>query len=198
MGVLLALGRRSEMPLISAICAAWIEFWRSIPAVVVLFVAVILFPLFMPVGLEMDLLLRAVTALAISMSCFLAEAMRGALASIPRGQFEASAALGLSYWTAMRHVILPQAFKVAMPQIVSNYIGLFKETTVLLIIGFHDLLGMVQSASSDPRWAGAHIRTTGYVFAACFFWLCCFAISRCGAYVERRLSQGTGSAEMQA
>ena len=188
-GVLLALGRRSSAPVVSALCAAWIEFWRSIPAVVVLFVAVILFPLFMPAGVEVDLLLRAVLALAIVLSCFLAEAVRGALESIPAGQYEASAALGLGYWATAQQVILPQAFKVAMPQFVSNFIGLFKETTVLLIIGLHDLLGMVQSASSDPQWMGENIRTTGYFFAASFFWLCCFAISRFGAVLERRLSR---------
>jgi len=190
MGVLLALGRRSHMPLMSIFCAGWIEFWRSIPVVVVFFFAIILFPLFLPAQLEIDKLLRAAIALAILMSCFLAEAIRGALQGIPEGQAEAAASLGLGYWRTMFHVMIPQAFKVALPQIVSNFIGLFKETTVLLIIGFHDLLGMVQAASSDPRWIGQNVRTTGYFFVACFFWLCCFAISRYGAFLERRLSRG--------
>jgi len=190
MGILLALGRRSDLPLMSILCAGWIEFWRSIPVVVVFFVAIILFPLFLPTHMEIDKLLRAAIALAILMSCFLAEAIRGALQGIPEGQGEAAASLGLGYWRTMYHVMLPQALKVALPQIVSNFIGLFKETTVLLIIGFHDLLGMVQSASSDPRWIGLNVRTTGYFFVACFFWLCCFAISRYGAFLERRLSRG--------
>ena len=190
MGILLALGRRSKIPLIKVFCAGWIEIWRSIPVVVVLFVAIILFPLFMPAELEIDKLLRAVVALAILMSCFLAEAIRGALQSIPGGQFEASAALGLGYWDTMRLIMIPQALKTALPQILSNFIGLFKETTVLLIIGFHDLLGMVQSASSDPQWAGQNVRTTGYFFVAFFFWACCFAMSRYGAFLERRLSRG--------
>jgi len=187
MGILLALGRQSKIPLISVFSAGWIEIWRSIPVVVVLFVSIILFPLFMPADLEIDKLLRASVGLSILMSCFLAEAVRGALQAIPAGQYEASASLGLGYWNMTFHVIIPQAIKVALPQIVSNFIGLFKETTVLLIIGLHDLLGMVQSASSDPQWQGQDIRTTGYFFVACFFWVCCFAISRYGAFLERRM-----------
>ena len=186
--VLLALGRRSSIALVRVCCATWIEFWRSVPALVVLFVAIIMFPLFMPEGLEIDKLLRALLALTVLMSCYMAEAIRGALQSIPRGQYEAAEALGLGYWQRTFLVILPQAFPVALPQITSNFIGLFKETTVLLIIGLFDLLGMVQSAASDPAWLSPGVSATGYLFAALFFWLFCFSLSRYSAWLERKAS----------
>ncbi len=186
--VLLALGRRSSIPLVRVCCATWIELWRSVPALVVLFVAIIMFPLFMPEGLEIDKLLRALGALTILMSCYMAEAIRGALQSVPKGQFEAAEALGLGYWQRTFLVILPQAFPVALPQITSNFIGLFKETTVLLIIGLFDLLGMVQSAASDPAWLSPGVSATGYLFAALFFWLFCFSLSRYSAWLERKAS----------
>jgi len=189
LGVLLALGRRSSLPVISIICATWIEFWRSLPALVVLFVAIIMFPLFMPPGMEIDKLLRALIALTVLMSTYLAEAMRGALQTLPPGQEEAAKALGLTYWQRTGLVILPQAFPAALPQITSNFIGLFKETTVLLVIGLFDLLGMVQSAASDPAWLSQGVSATGYVFAALFFWVFCFSISRYSAYVEQTMGK---------
>ena len=188
LAVLLALGRRSSSPLIRVCCATWIEFWRSVPALVVLFVAIIMFPLFMPEGLEINKLLRALLALTVLMSCYMAEAIRGALQSIPKGQYEAAEALGLGYWQRTFLVILPQAVPVALPQITSNFIGLFKETTVLLIIGLFDLLGMVQSAASDPAWLSPGVSATGYLFAALFFWLFCFTLSRYSAWLERKAS----------
>jgi general L-amino acid transport system permease protein len=186
-GVLLALGRRSELPLLRVACATWIEFWRSVPALVVLFVAIIMFPLFMPENVEIDKLLRALFALTILMSAYLAEAVRGALQSIGRGQYEAAEALGLGYWQRTALVVLPQALPVALPQITSNFIGLFKETTVLLVIGLFDLLGMVQSAASDPSWLSQGVSATGYCFAAAFFWMFCFSFSRYSARLERRV-----------
>ena len=186
--VLLALGRRSSIPAIRVCCTTWIEFWRSVPALVVLFVAIIMFPLFMPEGLETDKLLRALLALTVLMSCYMAEAIRGAMQSIPHGQYEAAEALGLGYWQRTIQVLLPQAFPVALPQITSNFIGLFKETTVLLIIGLFDLLGMVQSAASDPAWLSPGVSATGYLFAALFFWLFCFTLSRYSAWLERKAS----------
>ena len=117
---------------------------------------------------------------------YLAEAIRGALQSIPDGQYEGADALGMSYWQRTRLVILPQALPVALPQITSNFIGLFKETTVLLVIGLFDLLGMIQTAASDPQWLSVGTSATGYVFAAAFFWTFCFSFSRYTAYLERR------------
>ncbi len=186
--VLLALGRRSSIPLVRVCCATWIELWRSVPALVVLFVAIIMFPLFMPKGIEVDKLLRALIALTILMSCYMAEAIRGALQSIPKGQYEAAEALGLGYWQRTFLVVLPQAIPVALPQITSHFIGLFKETTVLLIIGLFDLLGMVQNAASDPTWLSPGVSATGYLFVALFFWLFCFSLSRYSAWLERKSS----------
>lgn len=186
LAVMLALGRQSPIPLLRIGCATWIEFWRSVPALAVLFVAIIMFPLFLPPGLDIDKLLRALLALTLLMSCYLAEAVRGALQAIPRGQYEAADALGLGYWQKMLLVILPQAFPVALPQVTSNFIGLFKETTVLLIIGLYDLLGMVQTAASDPAWLSPGVSATGYVFAAAFFWAFCFGLSRYSAHLERQ------------
>ena len=185
-GIALALGRRSSWPLIRIVCATWIELWRSVPALVLLFVAIVMFPLFMPPGGEVDKLLRALIALTVLMSTYLAEAIRGALQSIPKGQYEGAKALGLGYWQRMFLVILPQALPIALPQITSNFIGLFKETTVLMIIGLFDLLGMVQTAASDPAWLSLGTTATGYCFAGLFFWMFCFGFSRYTAYLERR------------
>lgn len=194
LAVLLALGRQSALPLLRLCCAAWVEFWRSVPALVVLFVAIIMFPLFMPPGMEVDKLLRALLALTILMSCYLSEALRGALHAIPRGQYEAADALGMNYWQKTFLVILPQAVPTALPQITSNFIGLFKETTVLLIIGLYDLLGMVQSAASDPAWLSPGVSATGYLFAALFYWMFCLGLSRYSAALEKRTTRFRGAA----
>ncbi len=193
LAVLLALGRQSSLPLLRLCCTAWVEFWRSVPALVVLFVAIIMFPLFMPPGVEVDKLLRALLALTILMSCYLSEALRGAMQAIPGGQSEAADALGLNYWQKTFLVILPQALPTALPQITSNFIGLFKETTVLLIIGLYDLLGMVQNAASDPAWLSTGVSATGYVFAGLFYWIFCFCLSRYSAVLERRAARFRGS-----
>jgi len=184
--VILALGRESGLPIVRAAATTWIEFWRSVPALMVLFVAIIMFPLFMPKGTEIDKLLRALIALTILMSSYMAESIRGALQSIPRGQYEAAGALGLGYWQRTFLIALPQAIPTALPQITSNFIGLFKETTILLIIGLYDLLGMVQNASSDTDWLSSGVSATGYVFTAIFFWACCFGLSRYSARLERK------------
>lgn len=188
-GVLLALGRNSSLPLLRTVCAAWIEWWRAVPVLVLLFVVIIMFPLFMPHGVEVDKLTRALVALSVVMSCYIAEAVRGALLGLARGQYEAAAALGLGYWRTTGLVILPQALKTATPQITSTFIGLFKETTLLLVIGFSDLLGMVFVAASDPQWLDVDALTTGFVFVGLFFWIWCFALSRVSAGLERRLAR---------
>ena len=185
LAVLLALARQSKIPLLRIVSTTWIELWRSVPALVVLFIAIIMFPLFMPQGWEIDKLLRALIALTILMSTYLAEAVRGALMSIPKGQYETADALGLAYWQRTFLVILPQAFPVALPQITSTFIGLFKETTLLMIIGLFDLLGMVQIAVADPTWQSQGASATGYLFVALFFWIICFGLSRYSASLER-------------
>ncbi|MCZ6526090.1 MAG: amino acid ABC transporter permease [Gammaproteobacteria bacterium] len=188
LAVMLALGRQSSLPLIRVFCINWIELWRSLPVLVVLFVAIIMFPLFIPEGWEIDKLLRALIAMTILMSSYLAEAIRGAMLSIPKGQYEAANALGMGYWQRTFLVILPQTFPVALPQITSTFIGLFKETTMLSIIGLFDLLGMVQNAVSDPAWLSPGVSATGYLFVALFFWIFCFSLSRYSAYLERKIS----------
>ncbi len=186
LAVLLALGRQSKISLLRILCTTWIELWRSVPALVVLFIAIIMFPLFMPQGWEIDKFLRALIALTILMSSYLAEAVRGALLSISKGQYETADALGLGYWQTTFLVVLPQAIPIALPQITSTFIGLFKETTLLLIIGLFDLLGMVQTAASDPAWLSQGTSATGYLFVALFFWVFCFGLSRYSAYLERK------------
>ena len=188
-GVLLALGRQSRLPLLRQACAVWIEFWRAVPVLVLLFVVIIMLPLFLPANIEVDTLVRAMIAFAILMSTYLAEAVRGGLQSVPLGQYEAARALGFSWTQSRRYVALPQALTVALPQITSNFIGLFKETTVLLVIGLFDLLGEVQRAASDPQWLGTGATAAGYLFVAAFFWTACFCLSRTSARIERRMAR---------
>ena len=188
-GVLLALGRQSRLALVRQACTVWIEFWRAVPVLVLLFVVIIMLPLFLPAEIEIDTLGRAMIAFAILMSTYLAEAVRGGLQSLSAGQYEAARALGLSWRQSRQHVVLPQALVVALPQITSNFIGLFKETTVLLVIGLFDLLGEVQRAASDPAWLGTGTTAAGYVFVAVFFWTACFGLSRASARLERRMSR---------
>ena len=185
-GILLALGRESHMPVVRMLCGTWVELWRSVPTLVVLFVAVIMLPLFLPADYDIDKLLRALVALSILMSCHIAEAVRGTLRALPPGQRDASRALGLSPWEANRYVILPQALALATPQITNVVIGLFKETSLLVIIGLFDLLGMVQAISGDPQWHSSAARATGYLFVGMIYWAVCFGMSRYSAWLERQ------------
>ena len=184
-GILLALGRAAEAPVIRMLAGTWVELWRSVPTLVVLFVAVIMLPLFLPQEYEVDKLLRALIALSILMSCHIAEAVRGALRALPAGQTDAARALGLTRWQALAHVILPQALTLSMPQITNIVIGMFKETSLLVVIGLFDLLGMVQAISGDPDWHLSSARATGYLFAAFIYWGFCFGMSRYSAFLER-------------
>ncbi|AJQ92939.1 amino acid ABC transporter permease [Gynuella sunshinyii] len=187
-GILLALGRRSTMPIIRAICVAFIEFWRGIPLITVLFMASVMFPLFVPDDLNPDKLIRALIGVALFSSAYMAEVIRGGLQAIPKGQYEAAAALGLNFWKSMLLVILPQALKLVIPGIVNTFIGLFKDTTLVLIIGLFDLLGMAQSASTNPEWLAFTIE--GYVFAAFGYFVFCFGMSRYSQRLERLLNTG--------
>ena len=184
-GVVLALGRRSTMPIIRAICTAFIEFVRGVPLISVLFMASVMLPMFLPEGMSIDKLLRALVGVTLFAGAYMAEVVRGGLQAIPRGQFEAAAALGLGYWRMMGLVILPQALRIVIPGIVNTFIGLFKDTTLVLIIGLFDLLGIIQAAAADPNWLGFTIE--GYTFAAVVFWIFCFSMSRISLLLERRL-----------
>lgn len=187
-GVVLALGRRSDMPVIRTICIVFIEFWRGVPLISVLFMSSVMLPLFLPEGMNFDKLLRALIGITMFQSAYMAEVIRGGLQAIPRGQYEAAKALGLSYWKSMGLVILPQALKLVIPGIVNTFIALFKDTTLVLIIGLLDVLATVQSAITDPAWGA--VATEGYVFAAACFWVFCFGMSRYSQYLERKLHTG--------
>lgn len=190
LGVVLALGRRSKMPIVSILCTLFIEFWRGIPLVAVLFMATIMFPLFLPAGVTFDQLLRAVIGVALFASAYMAEVIRGGLQAIPKGQYEGAMALGVPYWKMMRLVILPQALKIVIPGIVNTFIGLFKDTTLVLIIALFDLLGIVQASIADPNWSIRSVPYTGYVFVGIVFWLCCYSMARYSRYIEDKLHTG--------
>ncbi|WP_322989837.1 amino acid ABC transporter permease [Hoeflea sp.] len=190
LGILLALGRRSEMPIVRMFCVIFIEFWRGVPLITVLFMSSVMLPLFLPEGVSFDKLLRALIGVALFSSAYMAEVIRGGLQAIPKGQYEAANAMALTFWQGVRLVILPQALKLVIPGIVNTFIGLFKDTSLVLIIGLFDLLGIVQQNMSDPNWISPATPATGFVFAALVFFIFCFSMSRYSAYMERRLDTG--------
>ncbi|WP_111497136.1 MULTISPECIES: amino acid ABC transporter permease [Marinobacter] len=187
-GILLALGRRSEMPIIRGLCVVFIEVWRAVPLITVLFMASVMLPLFLPEGMNFEKLLRALIGITLWQSAYMAEVVRGGLQAIPRGQYEAASALGLGYWKKMGLIVLPQALKLVIPGIVNTFIALFKDTTLVLIIGLFDVLGTVQSTITDPAWQNVAIE--GYVFVAFCFWIFCFGMSRYSQNLERKLDTG--------
>lgn len=189
-GVVLALGRRSNMPVISRICIVFIEFWRGVPLITVLFMASVMFPLFLPEGVTFNELLRALIGVALFSSAYMAEVVRGGLQAIPKGQYEAADAMGLGYWQATRLIILPQALKIVIPGIVNTFIGLFKDTTLVSIIGLYDYLNAVQSGNTDSNWLAPNVPYTGYVFAAAIYWAFCYSMSRYSQFTERKLDTG--------
>jgi general L-amino acid transport system permease protein len=188
-GILLALGRRSSWPLIRLLSIVFIEFWRGVPLITVLFMGSVMLPLFLPENVTIDKLLRALIAVALFSSAYMAEVVRGGLQSIPKGQYEAARALGLGGFSTMTQVILPQALANVIPAIVNTFTSLLKETTLVLIIGLFDFLGMIQFALTDSAWAAPTTAITGYFFAALIFWCLCFSLSRYAASIERRLAR---------
>jgi general L-amino acid transport system permease protein len=188
LGVLLALGRRSRMPAIQTLCVTFIEFWRGVPLITVLFMSSVMLPLFLPAGMNFDKLLRALIGVTLFQSAYMAEVVRGGLQAIPKGQIEAAAALGLGYWKSMILIVLPQALKLVIPGIVNTFIALFKDTSLVLIIGLFDLMNIVHNATTNPEWLG--FSTEGYVFAAAVYWLFCFGMSRYSQSLEKRLHTG--------
>ncbi|WP_173931688.1 amino acid ABC transporter permease [Chelativorans sp. Marseille-P2723] len=190
LGILLALGRRSHMPAVRLLCVIFIEFWRGVPLITVLFMSTFMIPLFLPVGITFNQLLRALIGVALFSAAYMAEVMRGGLQAIPKGQYEGAMAVGLSYWQMMRLVIMPQAIKLVIPGIVNTFIGLFKDTSLVYIIGLADLLGTVRRGFSDPNWITPTTAATGLLFAAFVYWLFCFGMSRYSIFMERRLDTG--------
>jgi general L-amino acid transport system permease protein len=189
-GIALALGRRSRMPFIRWASVGFIEFVRGVPLITVLFMASVMLPLFLPKDVSFDKLVRALVGVALFAGAYMAETIRGGLQAIPRGQFEAGQALGLSYAQRMGLIILPQALKLVIPGIVNSFVGLFKDTSLVLIIGLFDLLGIVQLNLTDAKWFANTTAITGYVFAALIFWIFCFGMSRYSQMIERRLAAG--------
>lgn len=187
-GVVLALGRRSEMPLIRTFCVSFIELWRGVPLISVLFMSSVMLPLFLPDGMNFDKLLRALIGITMFQSAYMAEVIRGGLQAIPRGQSEAASALGLSYWKSMRLIILPQALKLVIPGIVNTFIALFKDTTLVLIIGLFEVLAAVEAVVRGAQWKG--LAFEGYIFVGLCFWVFCFGMSRYSQKLERKLHTG--------
>ena len=190
LGIVLALGRRSTMPVIRLLCTVFIEIVRGIPLITVLFMASVMLPLFLPQGMTVDKFLRAVIGVSLFASAYMAEVVRGGLQAIPKGQAEGADSLGLSYWQKMRLIILPQALKLVIPGIVNTFIGLFKDTSLVSIIGMFDLLGIVRQNFSDANWASPVTPLSGLVFAGFTFWLFCFGMSRYSGFMERKLDKG--------
>ncbi|MBK1664704.1 amino acid ABC transporter permease [Rhodospirillum rubrum] len=188
LGMVLALGRRSSMPVVRISCTTFIELWRGVPLISVLFMASVMLPLFLPTGVTFDKLLRALIGITLFQSAYMAEVIRGGLQAIPRGQFEAANALGLGFWRSTGLIILPQALKLVIPGIVNTFIALFKDTTLVLIIGLLDILGTVQSAIVDPAWS--RVAVEGYIFAGFCFWIFCFGMSRYSQALESKLHTG--------
>ena len=187
-GIVLALGRRSDMPIIRTICIAFIELWRATPLITILFMASFMLPLFTPEGVNFNELVRALVGLTMFASAYMAEVVRGGLQALPKGQTEAAQALGLNYWRAMGLIILPQALKIVIPGIVNTFIGLFKDTALVSIIGLFDLLLIAKAAVTDPKWLG--LEHEAYIFVALIYFAFCFSMSRYSLWLERRLDTG--------
>jgi len=187
-GIVLALGRRSKMPIVRTLCVCFIEFVRGVPLITILFMASNMLPLFLPEGVNFDKLLRALIGVALFSSAYMAEVIRGGLQAIPKGQFEGADAMGLSYWQSMRLIILPQALRIVIPGIVNTFIGLYKDTTLVSIIGLFDLIGIGQVAVADVKWRGLAPET--YVFIALLFFISCFSMSRYSLWLENKLHTG--------
>jgi general L-amino acid transport system permease protein len=188
LGILLALGRRSHMAAVRLFSITFIEFVRGVPLVTVLFMASVMLPLFVPEQYSPDKLLRALVGIALFASAYMAEVVRAGLQAIPKGQFEGAMAVGLSYSQMMRLIILPQALKITIPNIVNTYIGLFKDTTLVFIVGIFDFLHTVEVSRIDPKWASPVTSTTGYAVAAIFYLVFCYAMSRYARATEARLA----------
>jgi general L-amino acid transport system permease protein len=190
LGVLLALARRSEMPVVRTASVLFIEFVRGVPFITVLFMANTMLPLFLPESWTPDRLLRPLVGIALFSAAYMAEEVRGGLQLLGRGQYEGAKALGLSYPLMMALVVLPQALVMIIPGIVNNFVGLFMDTTLVSVVGVTDFLEAMNNAFKDPAWSGPTIMATGYVFAGMFYFAACYGMTRYSASVERRLAKG--------
>jgi len=187
-GVLLALGRKSKMPAIKALCVVYIELIRGVPLISLLFMSSVMLPLFLPVGFSIDKLLRAQIAIIMFAAAYIAETVRGGLQAIPKGQYEGADSLGLNYWQQMRKIILPQALRIVIPPLVSIFIALFKDTSLVVIIGIFDLTLAAKAALSDAAWRGFGVEA--YVFISLIYFVFCFSMSKYSQRLEKRLETG--------
>jgi general L-amino acid transport system permease protein len=185
LGILLALGRRSKRPVIHWLSVAYIELVRSVPVITLLFMASLMIQLFLPPGSEFDVLLRVVAVLILFTAAYMAETIRGGLQAIPQGQFEAAQALGYGYWKMMGTIILPQVLRNCIPSLLNQFVGILKETTLVMIVGVLDVVGIASSTLSDAKWVG--MENEIYAFLAIFFFVCCFSLSQYAARLERKM-----------
>jgi len=186
LGVFLAMGRRSELPVIRYFSVGFIELWRGVPLITVLFMAANMFPLFLPEDIFLDKLIRCIIGIILFEAAYMAEVVRGGLQSLPKGQYEAAKSIGMGYWRMHLLVILPQALKIVIPGIANTFIALFKDTPLIFIVGLLELLGMIDLAKTNPKWLG--FATEGYVFAALVYFIFCYSMSRYSQRLEKRLS----------
>lgn len=186
-GILLALGRRSKKPVIRLLCVLYIELIRSVPVITLLFMASLMIQLFLPPGLHIDILLRVLAVLILFTAAYMAETVRGGLQGMPKGQYEAAAALGFSYWKTMGLIILPQVLRNTIPPLLTQFVGLFKETTLVMVVGVLDVVGIAMSTTSAPEWIG--LENEVYLFLALFFFVICFALSRYARHLERQMEK---------
>lgn len=184
-GVLLALGRQSDLLIVKAICVGFIEFIRGVPLITLLFAASLLLNYFLPPGTNFDIVLRVIIMVTLFAAAYMAETIRGGLAALPTGQYEAADSLGLDYWKAQRLIIMPQALKISIPGIVNNFIGLFKDTTLVIFIGIFDMLGLTNGIRATTEWNGVYWEL--FIFVAAVFWIVCFSMSRYSQWLERKL-----------
>jgi general L-amino acid transport system permease protein len=187
LGILLALGRQSKLPVIRLLSVVFIEFWRGVPIIAVIFLASLLLPLILPGGLNVDKVVRALVGLALVIAAYMAEAVRGGLQALPKGQYEAGEALGLGYWQKTALIVLPQALRISVPALVNEFIALVKNTTLVLIVSLFDVLGIVHAALADPKWVG--LTMEAYAFAGAVFWIACFGLSMWSQRLEARLAR---------
>ncbi|MBT4044607.1 MAG: amino acid ABC transporter permease [Rhodospirillaceae bacterium] len=187
-GIILALGRRSQLPVIRVLSTSFIELFRSVPLITVLFMATTMFPLFMPEGFVLNKLVQVIIAVCLFSACYMAETVRAGLQAIPKGQYEAAHTIGLGYWGMMGLIVMPQALKHMIPNIVGSFIGLLKDTTLVSIIGLFDILGMLRSISQDVPWRGLHKEPL--LFGALLFFIICFIMSKYSRHLEVKLSAG--------
>jgi general L-amino acid transport system permease protein len=188
LGIVLALGRRSNMPAIKSICIVYIELIRGVPLISLLFMSAVMLPLFLPEGMSIDKLLRAQIAIILFAAAYMAETIRGGLQAIPKGQFEGADSLGLSYWQQMRLIVLPQALKIVIPPLVGLFIALFKDTSLVVIIGIFDLTQAAKAALTDQAWRGFSVEV--YIFISAIYFVFCYSMSKYSQSLEKRLATG--------